>query len=812
MKTIHCENCVYRNSSIKLPYIGQKTSKILLVVDAPNKEDIQQKKPLSGKAATLILKLLQETELTQSDVAVAPVLRCQITDEKNTKEINTALKSCKQYIKDLADIINPKLIVAFGALPLKSLLGKQKILENRGKFFDSPLGKVFVTVGLDYVLKGSHKNYPNIDFNLMSQKEKIIFEDFTLIKKYLNNGYNIPLINTLSFKEATAKDLEAIQNAKAVALDFETSSGGLFNCRALSLAFSIDSNNSYVCLLDNPDLKDEISKILTNDKIIKIVASRPFDETVAKLKLNTTIKGLIFDVLTMAHLFDENGFSYSLETIANLYTDLKNIKVLSQNMRSNLENADKKTLIEYNGVDSSATYQAFKYLYKQLKQDKLVYRYLLKFMLPVQDLFSKIYLHGIPIDTAKLKENKRIASDFTDELHETAVSYLPKEIINAHRDKGISLTRSEIISDYLFTHPQGLQQKAVYFTEKTKQPKTDDAHLKIFKDIPFVSHVLKWKKAKKIQSTYFSQIEKAIQADGKIYPNTLFTQTVTGRLVMLNPAIMTIPQQGEFANWIKEVFIADDGWLLCSRDLSQSELRIAGWLANDQNILQALHNNIDLHIKTASIVNKIDISEVNSDMRQKAKAINFGFIFGQSPEGFKKYAKDIYNIDFTLKEAEYFKDAFFAKPHGYFRIKVYHNYITNFVIEHGYVQSILGRKRRLPNIYSKSYFEKGEAIRQAINFGIQSFSNELGLISMFLMQKKIEEAELENKIKLLWFIHDNIMLTAEENYIEVANSMLANCMEKESKVYIKKEFGIDVGYPIESDSKIGKSWASLKKV
>jgi DNA polymerase-1 len=286
------------------------------------------------------------------------------------------------------------------------------------------------------------------------------------------------------------------------------------------------------------------------------------------------------------------------------------------------------------------------------------------------------------------------------------------------------------------------------------------------------------------------------------------TRTVTGRSAVLNPPIQTYPVRSDWSYLIRECFIPDPGWLLASRDLSQSELRIAGWLANDTNILKAICNGIDLHTMTASILNDISIELVTKEMRQKAKPINFGLIYGLSAKSLQAYLWEEYDIRATQEECAEIRRKFFAYPNGYYGLTNYYAAISNELRTKGYVESVLGRRRRFPMAKNSQDF-LGQIERQAINFPVQSFSSDLALIGMMLFRKALIKHGLDADVKPMWFIHDSIIFQAKKRSMKYAMEILKVCMEIYAPAYIKKYFGVKIGYPVESEGKIGNSWQEI---
>lgn len=825
-----CNECPYKGKP-QVPYEGNVNANIIIMGEAPNTEELKQGKPFRGRSGQVVNTLLKSIGIKREDVFIVNAVRCQIDKIKDdTKTINTAIKCCKVNVEKVITNINPKLIVCLGTIATQQILGLKKIIENRGRFFEGfniidktvkPLIlpaefklkqniiPVFVTVHPAYVLRGATKGFPDKPLSLMSSKEKLIFSDFSMIGEFLKTG--IPKIDTSNYKEASLIDMKKILSKDIVALDFELSSLDHDTSKLLSISFCVEEGEARVVIFPSTKrMHEQINKVLTNPKSKKLFAARPFDEIVAKKKLGVEIAGYKHDVLSIAHLLDENYFRYNLESVANVYCPLKNIKEIIGGDRGNLEKVNRERLMKYNCVDSDATFRVYNSQRKDLMNDKKLLRYYTKFLNPVQDMFADLYYNGCKVDKEILKNNEDKALKKVEKLHKKAIAMIPKILQDKYKDN-LVLSRPALLIDTLFSKEGfGYTPISDYITEKTEKPQTTENHLKYFSDHPFVETILKWKKLTKVLS-YFPTLWEDIKTDGCIYPNTVFTRTVTGRIVMLNPPILTYPERGEYAHLLKEAIVAKDGWLIGERDLSQSELRIIGWLANDRNILDALRNKIDLHTKTASIITGVSIDKITKDMRQKAKAVNFGFCFDMSENGFMQYAKDEYDVTFTYDEACKAKRDFFGKPNGYYSLPVYHGQQRRLIHEQGYVETILGRKRRLPDIYSDDKGQMKYAERQAINFPVQGFSSDLGMIGMLMCHKELKSSPHKAKrMKLLWHRHDAESFTAEKDFMPTAMELMKECMEERAPEYIKKEFGVEVGYPIESEGKFGKNLVEIK--
>lgn len=802
-----CADCLL-NGSMKLVNKGSTKSGIVIIGDSPSYQDALTKTLFTSTQGKVLDKCLRILNLTRSDVVLANAVKCYISDGASRTYISSGVSNCRDYLFDTLQKIKPKLVILLGNLALRQVLKKTGALKHHGTFtYSTELGcTVFATVSPSYCVNNSQKAYPDIPDEKMSMRESIIFNDFKTVLTWLETGASD--IDTSNYTEILSdqdiSDLTKDKRIIAFDLEWNTDTGEI-----LTISFTSEAGKSKIYSFVTQAVPFVIKRLLEDSSISKIVAARPIDEMMLR-KLHITVQGKIFDVLTAAHIIDENYYTYSLEDVSNHYTALHNIKQLSRNKRGSLQDLDKTDLIAYSGVDSDATYRSFLAIHTKLKETPALYKYYYKFIAPAQDLFTKMQENGCLIDTKKLKENSEFASTLLTELHTTCLGMIPEHIKESYKDN-LSLTRNALLVDYLFTNKAGKRLRAASFTETTNVPAITEAHLKQFIDDPFISTYLRWKKLAKITSSYINNMWEFIDpVTKKIHPQTLINRTVTGRTTCYKPAIQTFPQRGEFVNLIRDTIVSPPGWVLGCRDLSQSEVRIMGWLAQDPNILNALQQKIDIHTKTAATINSIDISQVTKEMRQKSKGAVFGFLYGMSAESFVTYAKDTYNLTFTLDEAINARNKFFSSPNGYYKLPVYHAKMKALAYQQGYVESPLGRRRRLHNIHSDNSFERGGAERQAINFPIQSFSSDLGIIGCMLMQKDIEVNHLENKIQLLFFIHDAIIFQAKTDFFDIAMAMLKDCMEVRVKDYIKQEFGVAVTYPIESEGKYGTSWGDLK--
>jgi len=811
-----CENCPYKGE-IKVPYVGNRNAKIVIMGEAPAVEEVKLKKPFVGESGKLLFTTLDYyTHLTRKDVAIINAVKCKV-DNQDKKSLTKALKACRPNVENILKKLKPKLIVAFGSTAVRQILKDgSKITTRSGTFEWSDEFNCWVLISIhpSYALRnGVTVKSISQDNIKLSKAGKLWVDTFKILNNFIENGYKKIDLDTSKYIEFKEEHLKYILSKRIVAFDYETNGLNPFSndTKILSVSFSVDPNKSMVIVFDTDiDKKIEwVKKILTS-KLIKVVANRPFEEIWTKQKFGFDITQPVHDVLTMAHLVhEENCFPYSLEQVASRYAGMLHIKEIAEGQRETLEKADKNLIIRYNGVDSDATLRSYNKLISILKTQPSVLNYYINLTYKAQTLYARLEQQGIYIDITNAVKHEEQLKNIADDLVKKALSLLPKSIKEEYKDN-LTLTRAAIINDYLFLHKDGLKLKPLELTEKTRIPTTTEKHLKNFSRYKFVEYLLDWKKANKILTTYFPQLYNSInKKDSKIYPHTFFISTKTGRLSIKNPPLQTIPQRGIYSKYIKQCFKAPDGYYFFDRDLGQSELRIMGWISKCKGIMRALNEGIDLHKNTVNMLFGTSIDKVTKEQRQQAKAINFGFIYGASAKAFQQIAKNDYGVEFTIEEAEELREKFFK---AYPEILDWHRKTVMFARKYGYVESPLGRRRHLEFINSDDFFLKSEAERQAVNFPIQSISSDINLISQIIFQKYIDKYRLNDRIVTLFLVHDALYGFVKKEDLELAIKSTKYSMEVLSKKYIKKYFNVNLNYPIASSFSYGEDWGNMEEI
>jgi len=322
----------------------------------------------------------------------------------------------------------------------------------------------------------------------------------------------------------------------------------------------------------------------------------------------------------------------------------------------------------------------------------------------------------------------------------------------------------------------------------------------VLEDLAFKGHdfpklVLEWRQTSKLKNTYSDTLPEHVNTSTKrIHTSFLLAATTTGRLASSDPNLQNIPIKTEEGKDIRKAFIADKNKKLISADYNQIEMRILADLADVKELKKAFINNDDIHSLTASQVFGVDIKKVNSDMRRKAKAINFGIIYGISQYGLAK------QISVSNVEAEDFLNSYFLK---FPEIKDYMSETIKFCRKSGYVSNIFGRKTHITGINDKNFNVRNFQERAAINAPIQGSASEIMRLAMIRLNDEIENSK-ESNTKMLLQIHDELIFEVNENTIKKSSKLI-----KETMTSVKESNHHSFSIPLLVDINSGDNWGQL---
>ena len=306
---------------------------------------------------------------------------------------------------------------------------------------------------------------------------------------------------------------------------------------------------------------------------------------------------------------------------------------------------------------------------------------------------------------------------------------------------------------------------------------------------PIIEDILEYRKIAKVLSTYIDGLKKHIRSDEKIHTCFNQTMTQTGRLSSSDPNLQNISIRDELGKEIRKAFVAQEGYHLLSADYSQIELRMLAHMANEDHMIRAFNEGLDIHTKTATLIFGCTPEEVDDQKRRIAKTVNFGIVYGQTEFGLSS------QLHITRKEAGEFMQMYFD---SYPKIHQYMNQLIDFCKENGYVETLFHRRREIPEINDKNFMTREFGKRAAMNAPIQGSAADLIKIAMLKMDKALKDANVQSKMLLQ--IHDELIFLVSDNELDLMQNLVKDTMEN----------AMELKVPLKASISVGKSWYEAK--
>ncbi len=583
-------------------------------------------------------------------------------------------------------------------------------------------------------------------------------------------------------KEIT-KLFEKLNAASAICFDTETTGLNALTNELVGLSFSIKSFEAYYIPYhsSSKDLQEKIieltKKLLENKTITKIGQNLKYDILVLR-KYGIYVHEPYFDTM-LAHYVLKPDSRHNMNILAEDYLGYSPISIETLigkkgPKQKNMRDVPINEITPYACEDADITYQLYEALNKEIKDQ------------PVETVFKNVELPLINVladmEEAGITINKTFLDEYSKKLNEELL--ILKSDIYTLSGAEFNLDSPKQLGNILF---ERMDIKYVGKKTKTGQFSTsEDTLLKLEEAHEIIPKILSYRQITKLKSTYVDALPLLINKNtNKIH--TTFNQSVaaTGRLSSVNPNLQNIPIRTERGRKIREAFIASKDRLFFAADYSQIELRIIASISEDKRMIEAFSNNLDIHSSTAANVFGVSLENVTREMRRKAKVVNFGIIYGISAFGLAQRLK------IKRTEAAEIIEAYFKQYEG---IKKYMVQTVEWAKEHGYVETILGRRRYLRDINSRNATVRGFAERNAINAPIQGSAADMIKIAMINIHKKMNEKGLKSKMTLQ--VHDELIFDVvpdEMNYLK-------------EMVEIEMQNALPLKVPVEVGMGDGKTW------
>ena len=583
------------------------------------------------------------------------------------------------------------------------------------------------------------------------------------------------------------------EEAGELAIDTETSS--LDAHQADLVGISLSTKIGKACYIP---IGHKFKGCLKKEAVIKKLKPLLEDKSVKKIGQNIKFDFIVLfkqginmnsmeDTMLMSYVLDAGKNRHNMDTLSEIHLQHKTISfkeiVGTGKKEINFSDVELDKAMEYAAEDADITYRLYKIFSKNLKLEKLTNIYEI-FEKPLIKILAFMEIEGIKIDNKFLK--------VLSEKFEKKISKLEKEVFKISK-KEFNIASPKQLGEIIYNDLK------IAVLKKTRKG-SFATNAGVLEDLAFKGHefpklILDWRQVSKLKNTYSDALPEHINPNTKrVHTSFLLAATTTGRLASSDPNLQNIPIKSDDGKDIRKAFIAEKGFTLISADYNQIEMRILADLAEVKELKKAFSNDEDIHSLTASQVFNVDIKKVDQDMRRKAKAINFGIIYGISQYGLAK------QINVSNHEADEFLNAYFLK---FPEIKIYMDNTIKFCRKSGYVNNIFGRRSHFNGINDKNFNVRNFQERAAINAPIQGSASEIMRLAMIRLNKKFESIK-NNKSKILLQIHDELIFEVPvkevKNITEIIKDEMTSVTESDLHTF---------STPLTVDVNTGDNWGIL---
>jgi len=603
--------------------------------------------------------------------------------------------------------------------------------------------------------------------------------NFSILASLKTTTHDYQLIDT----EEKRKDfIQIIKTKKFFSLDTETTGTNPITAELVGISFSYAESQAFYIPFPTQreealKIVNELKEVLENKETTKIGQNIKYDMLVLS-NYGIELKGPMFDTM-IAHYVLQPELRHNMDYLAEIYLHYRTIPIealigTKGKKQGNMRDLSPEAVYEYACEDADITLRLKHVLEKELKEqgvEKLFY----EIEMPLVPVLAHMEKNGVCLNTDTLKESSRY---FTTRMKEI------EEVIYQLAGTTFNIASPKQVGEILFDH-----LKIVGKAKKTKtgQYVTSEEVLESLRNKQeIVGKILEHRGLKKLLSTYIDALPQLVNPEtGKIHTSFNQTVTATGRLSSSNPNLQNIPIRNEDGKEIRKAFVPEDGCLFFSADYSQIELRIMAHLSGDTNMIEAFREGDDIHASTAAKVFKTSIENVSREQRSKAKTANFGIIYGISVFGLAE------RMNVPRSEAKELIDGYFQT---YPQVKEYMDQSIERAREKGYIETIFGRKRFLPDIHSHNAVVRGYAERNAINAPIQGSAADIIKVAMTRIYQRFQNENIRSKMILQ--VHDELNFSVYPEEKEKVQQIVIEEMEQAYSMQV----------PLKADCGWGKNW------
>lgn len=655
---------------------------------------------------------------------------------------------------------------------MKASRMKQNLIENKDLAY---LSKTLATIKLDCPIPFEFSEATYHDpFNAEAYT---LFEDLELKSFY--KRFSVEKKEELTFETVLIDDIDGynallakLQKAKEVSFAWITQDG-----EALGVAVCMDLEHVYLIRF-----MMFITEAMVADNLLAL--SRDYQVQLACMHVKKLLSFLdfheedaVFDAGLAAYLLQPNQSEYEYDTLAKVYLDvtLPSEKEMLGKEKLGYFSFEDERVQKWMAYQAIVPYKIKSVLREKLKETGMESLYD-EMELPCLYALYEMEKNGIRVDGEALhqygKKLRTRIEELTAEIHAMA-----GEEFNINSPKKLG----EILFEKLGLK-NGKKTKTGYSTSAEVLEKLKNAH-------PIIPKILEYRQLTKLNSTYAEGLAGYIRADGRIHGKFHQTVTVTGRISSADPNLQNIPTRMPLGREIRKVFIPEEGSVFVDADYSQIELRVLAHMSGDAALIAAYQADEDIHAITASQVFDVPLDQVDSTLRRKAKAVNFGIVYGISSFGLGQ------DLDISRKEAEGYIEKYFAT---YGMVKEFLDRTVEDAKKNGYTVTMFGRRRPIPELASSNFMTRSFGERAAMNAPVQGTAADIIKIAMVRVNRRLKKEHLQSKLVLQ--IHDELIIETKKEEVEIVQKILVQEMMHAA----------DLAVPLLVDANVGDSWYDAK--
>lgn len=655
---------------------------------------------------------------------------------------------------------------------MKASRMKQNLIENKDLAY---LSKTLATIKLDCPIPFEFSEATYHDpFNAEAYT---LFEDLELKSFY--KRFSVEKKEELTFETVLIDDIDGynallakLQKAKEVSFAWITQDG-----EALGVAVCMDLEHVYLIRF-----MMFITEAMVADNLLAL--SRDYQVQLACMHVKKLLSFLdfheedaVFDAGLAAYLLQPNQSEYEYDTLAKVYLDvtLPSEKEMLGKEKLGYFSFEDERVQKWMAYQAIVPYKIKSVLREKLKETGMESLYD-EMELPCLYALYEMEKNGIRVDGEALHQyGKKLRTRIEELIAE--IHAMAGEEFNINSPKKLG----EILFEKLGLK-NGKKTKTGYSTSAEVLEKLKNAH-------PIIPKILEYRQLTKLNSTYAEGLAGYIRADGRIHGKFHQTVTVTGRISSADPNLQNIPTRMPLGREIRKVFIPEEGSVFVDADYSQIELRVLAHMSGDAALIAAYQADEDIHAITASQVFDVPLDQVDSTLRRKAKAVNFGIVYGISSFGLGQ------DLDISRKEAEGYIEKYFAT---YGKVKEFLDRTVEDAKKNGYTVTMFGRRRPIPELASSNFMTRSFGERAAMNAPVQGTAADIIKIAMVRVNRRLKEEHLQSKLVLQ--IHDELIIETKKEELEIVQKILVEEMMHAA----------DLAVPLLVDANVGDSWFDAK--